>query len=212
MLKKTITKLPKPKAIIFDWDNTLVETWSKMMKCTNLTFEAFGKTPLTLAEIKDNVHYSAKDSFPVIFGKDADKATAMYYDYYLNVYGDETLKPFDGVEEMLQELKSLGIHLFVLSNKNGNVLRKEVTLLGYDKYFDKVVGSLDALEDKPSKLAVEYTLNGIQSGSDVWLVGDTEVDMLCAHNAGCTKIFFGDGNTSFKTTKISSHKELLDLL
>ncbi|MFI4984302.1 MAG: HAD family hydrolase [Rickettsiales bacterium] len=211
MLNKTITKLPTPKAIVFDWDNTLVDAWTKMMKCTNQTFAAFAKDPLTLHDMKDSVHLSAKDAFPKIFGADSDKARALYYDLYLNVYASEIPQPLAGVEDMLKHIKSLGIYTAVLSNKKGAVLRDEVTAHGYDKYFNKIVGSTDAAEDKPSLLALKLALGEIKPDADVWFVGDTEVDMLCANNAGCTKIFYGDGQTTFDAIRINSYQEFINV-
>lgn len=182
------------------------------MKCINLTFEAFAKPPLTLQQVKSGTHYSAKDSFPKIFGKDSDKARDLFYHYYLKIYGDEVPEPFEGVEEMLKFIKSQNIYTALLSNKKGDVLRKEVALRGYDKYFDNIVGSTDAPEDKPSIIAVKHTLKDINPSTSVWFVGDTEVDMLCATTSGCTPIFFGDGETTFETVKINSYAELLELI
>src|SRR5690606_3190282 len=56
--------LPAPRAILFDWDNTLVDTWGVLHRALAATFEAFGRRPWTLEETKRNVRASARDAFP----------------------------------------------------------------------------------------------------------------------------------------------------
>ena len=63
--------LPAPKALLFDWDNTLVDTWSVIHHALAVTFEAFGRTPWTLEETRQRVRASARDAFPELFGEDA---------------------------------------------------------------------------------------------------------------------------------------------
>ncbi|PPR65951.1 MAG: hypothetical protein CFH03_00782, partial [Alphaproteobacteria bacterium MarineAlpha3_Bin2] len=38
----------KPRAILFDWDNTLVDSWPTIIDALNVTLEAYGKTPWTM--------------------------------------------------------------------------------------------------------------------------------------------------------------------
>ena len=37
--------LKPPRAILFDWDNTLVDTWPTIVECYHDTFTALGQTP-----------------------------------------------------------------------------------------------------------------------------------------------------------------------
>ena len=64
---KALEKLPKPQAIIFDWDNTLVDTWPLIQKAINVTMEKMAKPLWTLDQVRDNVHKSMRDYFPDIF-------------------------------------------------------------------------------------------------------------------------------------------------
>ena len=92
---------------------------------------------------------------------------------------------------MLEELAGLTeLHLAVVSNKQGYLLRREARHLGWDRVFHSLVGATDAELDKPAREAVTLALaeSGVGLGPEVWFVGDTDVDMACAHNCGCTAV------------------------
>jgi phosphoglycolate phosphatase len=80
--------------------------------------------------------------------------------------------------------------LAVVSNKTGNYLRREAQHLKWDSLFHRVVGATDCARDKPSPEPVHKALegSGITPGADVWFVGDTDIDLECAHNSGCAAV------------------------
>jgi phosphoglycolate phosphatase len=82
----------------------------------------------------------------------------------------------------------------MVSNKEGNTLRKEIKEMGWDIYFECMIGSMDAIKDKPNPEPVYMALEkmNLQKGNHIWFVGDTTVDIECAHSSGCTPILYGD--------------------
>lgn len=183
----------KPKAILFDWDNTLVDTWPTIYEALTHTFKVMGRTPWTLDETKERVHRSLRDSFPLIFGDEWEKAGALYLKTFEAIHL-ERLVAIMGAEDMLKTLMKTGIYCAVVSNKTGYNLRAEVKHLGWDMYFHKVIGAKDAAEDKPSVEPVYLALEGshiIPSG-EVWFVGDSITDLECAQNAQCFSVLYGD--------------------
>jgi phosphoglycolate phosphatase len=183
--------LPRPRAILFDWDNTLVDTWPCISRATNITLEAMGHTPWTPAEIRARVAGSLRDTFPVIYGERWEKAREIYYSSFADIHL-EMLTVCDGAEEMLHEAAKAGIYL-VVSNKTGKYLRAEANHLGWTSLFGRLVGAQDAARDKPSPDPVHLALSGsnIQAGRDVWLVGDAPIDVICGQSAGCSTVFVG---------------------
>ncbi len=182
--------LPKPKAILFDWDNTLVDSWAVIHHAMTATFEAMGERPWTLEETRRNVRKSARDSFPELFGARAAEATEVFYRTYEADHLKQ-LRPLPGAEAMLSELAAAGGALLgVVSNKRGRLLRLEAAALGWDRYLGPLVGAADAARDKPAPDVVDFALagSGIAAGPAVWFVGDTDIDVLCARNSGCTAI------------------------
>ncbi len=180
----------RPRALLFDWDNTLVDTWGAIHHALTATFEAMGETPWTLEETRQRVRRSAREAFPVLFGDRAEEAAAVFYRAFESDHL-ENLEVREGAEALLQGLaKSGGYYLAVVSNKRGDLLRREAVRLGWDGYFERLVGATDAARDKPAVDAVKMALgdSGLAPGPEVWFVGDTDIDMVCAANAGCLPV------------------------
>ena len=179
-----------PKAVIFDWDNTLVDTWRTCYEAYNTTLKTFHRPLCTPEDFTHQPHQSAKDSFPRHFGGQHKEAEEYFYRQIHETHL-ENLRPLPGSEKLLQLLLSQRVYLAVVSNKHGVLLRREVAHLEWGHYFGNVVGSCDTAEDKPSPLPVFESLKktNITPGQDVWFVGDSPVDMLCSRNANCVPIY-----------------------
>ncbi|HER27640.1 MAG TPA: HAD family hydrolase, partial [Rhodospirillales bacterium] len=179
----------KPQAIIFDWDNTLVESWQVIHLTLNATLVHYGMAPWTVAQTRARVRKSLRDSFPLLFGDRWQEAGEFFYDYFETIHLDK-LTALAGAEDLLAGLAAQGVYLGVVSNKKGEHLRTEVDFLGWNGYFGKVVGANDAKQDKPAADPVHMALSpgGIAAGPGVWFVGDADIDMECAFNAGCVPV------------------------
>ena len=175
-----------PKAVVFDWDNTLVDTWPIIHDALNSTFRTWGLPEWTLEETHQKVRKSMRDSFPGLFGDEWEKAGEFFHNRYGDIHA-EKLQAAPGAAELLQSLADSGVYLSVVSNKKGMLLRKESSALGWDRFFAALVGASDAARDKPAREPIDMALapGGVEVGRDVWFVGDADIDMECAHGAGC---------------------------
>jgi phosphoglycolate phosphatase len=183
---------PRPQAILFDWDNTLVDSWVTIHQALNTVMTGMGKPLWSLQETKRRVRLSLRESFPWHFGDRWEEARCLYLDTFARIHLDQ-LTALPGRGELLEQLSDAGIFLGVVSNKTGALLRREVEQLGWSALFGSVVGAGDALSDKPDAAPVTLALepSGVGSGETVWLVGDTGVDMECARNSGCVPVLLG---------------------
>lgn len=186
-------QLPKPKAIIFDWDNTLVNTWPIIHAALEKTFVERGLEPWSFEHVKSKVRKSMRDSFPEIFGENWHDAAAAYQAHYRASHLNK-LEELPGAREVLELAKELGLHSVVVSNKKGGNLREEAKHIGWEHLFDNITGADDAPRDKPFADPVHLALSGsgIVPAQDVWFIGDSEIDLECALNTGCTAILYGD--------------------
>ena len=182
-----------PQAIIFDWDNTLVDTWATIHAALAVTFEAMGMTPWTLEETRARVRYSMRESFPKLFGDRWEDAVRTFHAAFERLHL-EHLTPIPGAPEMLLVLSERDILLGVVSNKTGSYLRAESAHLGWDEYFYAVVGAGDAAHDKPAIDPLLMVLDGSQiaPGDTVWFVGDAGIDMEIAYSANCIPVLLRD--------------------
>jgi phosphoglycolate phosphatase len=184
--------LKRPKALLFDWDNTLVDTWPCIGRATNLTRTAMGLGPWTEAEMRANIAGSLRDTFPRIYGERWEQARDIYHRNFAATH-IEMLRASPAAEDLLRAAREEGLYLGVVSNKTGRYLRLEAEHLGWSSYFGRLVGAQDAARDKPAPEPIHLALDGsrIAAGAEVWFVGDAPIDVECGRAAGCTTVVVG---------------------
>jgi len=157
----------RPRALLFDWDNTLVDTWDVITDALNAVYDAFGLPHWTIADAKARIRESMREAFPKTFGDRAKDAGRIFSDYFA-LHHLERLRAMPGAGELLQALAGSGLHLGVVSNKRGRFLRLEAEHLGWTGHFARLVGAADTSLDKPAVEPVELALSscaGPRSGS-----------------------------------------------
>lgn len=180
---------PYPETIVFDWDLTLVDNIKSLHDAICDVFKAYNVKPWTLEEYKTKGLRSLRDYFPEIFGDSWQEARDLFYSIFEKNHL-EALEPIDGAHELLDTLSKLPINLYILSNKTGSILRREVKSLNWEKYFGKIVGANDTSYDKPSEHVLRHVLENspIKSGPNIWFIGDSQVDMECASHFNCSRV------------------------
>ncbi|MBI3505805.1 MAG: HAD family hydrolase [Proteobacteria bacterium] len=181
----------RPHAILFDWDNTLVDNWGSVRAAINAALVAFGKAPWSVAETRLRVRRSLRETFPEMFGEDWPRARDIFYKTF-EAEHLATLRAIDGAGAAIAEL-ARAIPLGVVSNKQGVLLRREADALGWTGHFRSLVGATDAARDKPDPAPVRLALSGIKlpQNPTIWFIGDTALDMHTAHASGCVPVLFG---------------------
>lgn len=183
----------RPTAILFDWDNTLVDNWKSIFYAINDTLLAFGLEPWSEEVAIENIQHSGRDSFPKLFGDRAQEAQKLFYKLF-SEDNLQNLNPMPHAESLLELLLEKEIPTAIVSNKGGEFLRKEINHLGWGGYFQALVGAGDALRDKPAADPILLALKhlDIPVTREVWMIGDAPVDWDCALAAGCQPIAFGN--------------------
>jgi phosphoglycolate phosphatase len=178
--------MTRPRAVLFDWDNTLVDSWDTIHDALGHCFTKMGREKWSLAETKARTRLSLIEAFPPIFGERWQEARQHYFDRFHEIHL-ERIKPLAGVADMLDGLAALGVPLAVVSNKTGATLRQEAEHFGWTPRFARLVGAGDASADKPAAAPILMALAAVggSPSAESWYVGDTAVDMECAANAGC---------------------------
>ena len=190
--RRNAAPVGRPHAILFDWDNTLVDSWATIHEALNFLMRAMGRPEWSLSDTRERVRLSLRDAFPQHFGARWEEARAIYLERFRAIHLDR-LRPLPGREAMLRALSGEGMFLGFVCNKTGELLRREVARLGWSQYFGSVVGAGDAPADKPASEPVHLALepSAVPAGEQVWLVGDTAIDMECAANSGCVAVLLG---------------------
>ena len=211
----------KYDSVIFDLDGTLLDTLDDLRDSVNYALRAFGMKERTLCEIRAFVgngmlkliRRAAADGTP---DKTVDELLATFKAHYALHSKDKT-RPYDGIPELLRALKERGIPTAVVSNKADSA----VALL-IPEYFpdliDTAIGELEGVSRKPAPDTVHLAMKRLGVCRPVY-VGDSEVDVLTAKNAGIDGIFVTWGFRSEETLReagatltVNTPKELLEVL
>ncbi|MDD9899651.1 MAG: HAD hydrolase-like protein [Alphaproteobacteria bacterium] len=179
-----------PKAVLFDWDDTVVQTGDAVLHAVNQTLQHFGRPAWTEEEAREHLGPPARVLFTNLFGEDKwQEADKVYITSYLAGVKDH-IRVYDGIQDVFDLLCEKETYLAVVSAKRGPVLRQEAEQLSLNHRFSRLIGSGDAVRDKPYAEAVHLALegSGIAPGPDVWFIGDRQTDMICANNAGCLPV------------------------
>ncbi len=183
----------QPSILLYDWDNTLVDGWAGIAAALNAVFDAFAMPAWSVADTRERVRVSLRDSFPVMFGAEWERARDIFY-ATLEEQHLHHVAPMPGAAEALEV--GAAWPQGVVSNKSGKFLRAEVTHLGWAGHFGAVVGAGDASADKPDPAPILLALDRMGRAADrsVWYLGDTALDMAAARAAGVTAVLVGDAS------------------
>ena len=183
----------RPSILLYDWDNTLVDAWGGITAALNAVFDAFAMPAWTVADTRERVRVSLRESFPVMFGDEWERARDIFYASLAAMHLDH-VAPMPGAAEAL--VAGGAWPQGVVSNKAGGFLRAEVVHLGWARHFGPVIGAGDARADKPDPAPILLALEQLGRVADrsVWYLGDTALDMRTARAAGVTAVLVGDAS------------------
>jgi phosphoglycolate phosphatase len=182
-----------PSVLLYDWDNTLVDGWAGITAALNAVFGEFAMPAWSVADTKSRVRVSLRESFPLMFGDEWERARDIFY-AALEAQHLQHVTPMPGAADVL--IAGAPWPQAVVSNKAGRYLRAEVAHLGWIDYFGAVVGAGDAQADKPDPAPILLALErlGYAANRTVWYLGDTALDMRTARAAGVTAVLVGDAS------------------
>ena len=183
----------RPRLLLYDWDNTLVDGWAGITVALNAAFTAFALPHWSVQDTRERARVSMRESFPKIFGPEWQRAR----DIFLTTLSEQHLdhvRPMPGAADLLAA--GAPWPQGVVSNKTGKFLRAEVAHLGWSAFFRTIVGAGDAHADKPDPASILLALQNlnIPPDSTVWYLGDTASDMQAARAAGITAVLVGDAS------------------
>ncbi len=184
----------KYDSVIWDLDGTLLDTLADLTASTNAALAAFGFPPRSLEQIRQVVGNGAanqlRKSLPEDARVDFDALLAFYKDHY-RAHCNEATKPYPGVPEALDALKALGVKQAVVSNKPDPAVQA-LCRAHFGDRLDLAVGECPGVRRKPAPDSVLRAL-ALLGGNRPVYIGDSEVDIATAHNAGlpCISVSWG---------------------
>lgn len=182
----------KVKAIIFDLDGTLLNTLEDLQGSVNAALSRFSMPLRTLDEVRTRVGNGIYKLIEraVPDGTDGETVQAVFAAFresYAAHYMDKSA-PYDGILELLRELKRRGVRTAVVSNK-AHPMAKGLCDDRFGELVNAVFGESETVPKKPDPQMVFAALDALGvAKTEALYVGDSEVDHRTAQNAGLRSI------------------------
>ncbi|PYT79328.1 MAG: phosphoglycolate phosphatase [Acidobacteria bacterium] len=175
------------RALIFDLDGTLIDSKQDLIRSVNAMLREMGRGTLHEDTVSSYIGHGAPKLIERALGDGAteevrERALKFFLSHYEEHKLDST-RAYPGVAETLEELREFP--LAVLTNKPVRVSRRILEGLGLAKYFRAVYGGNSFETKKPDPLGAKKILEELGAdGKEAMMVGDSDVDVQTARNAG----------------------------
>lgn len=205
---------------IFDLDGTLLSTLDDLANSCNYALRINGMAERTIEEVRMFVGNGVRklmeraipdgDANPLF-----DKAYADFRQHYMQ-HNLDTTQPYPGVMDMLAELKRRGKKIAVVSNKF-YAATQELCQHFFGSLVDVAIGEKENIRKKPAPDTVNEALRQLDAKREgAVYIGDSDVDVMTAHNSGmpCISVLWGFRDKEFllqhgAKTFVSSPSQIL---
>lgn len=185
------------KNIVFDLDGTLLNTLDDLANSTNHALRLCGYNTHTTEEVRlmvgNGVANLIKRAMPTNCSEEEFNNCFAAFKQHYAVHCKDLTKPYDGILELLHELKSRGIRMAIVSNKLDSAV-KELNQQFFKDYIDVAIGEIADVKRKPAPDMLLKAMEQLGAEKDETIyIGDSDVDIVTAHNTGipCISVLWG---------------------
>jgi HAD superfamily hydrolase (TIGR01549 family) len=197
--KHIIGILPKPKAILFDWDGTIIKLSRERFftSCTN-TLVQLGHAPLKREELKETGSISESLARRIKCPNQLLEARKLFY----KKFSEDSISEDDlmnGATSIIKKAKYHNIPKGIVSNLDTILLKSQLKMVNLYNEFEVIIGAEEGEPIKPHPAPLLKSLKSLNlsPGKDIWVIGDTsETDIQCANAARCTSFLVNSQGTS----------------
>lgn len=198
----------KPVVVLFDVDETLVHTGGAGARGWNAAFEKIYGLPADIGQhtsAGETDPQVARETFVGVLGREpvGDELDPIYAQYLLGVSDDiwksAEYRMLPGADQVLQRLVDAGVILGIVSGAMEGAARTKLMPANLNRFFLFGAYGSDS-PDRPelTRIAIEKAarLHIGLSPEDVFVVGDTPLDVAAAHAAGAVSVGVATGKYS----------------
>ncbi len=204
------------KAVLFDLDGTLVDSLPDIAAVMNAVLGDLGFPGHAPEEYKAFVGWGSRELARLALPereRTEERISAAEADMKRRYEAEPVARsrPYPGIPQALAALKRRGYSLAVLSNKPDAIVRPVVRMLFPGIRFSFVSGARDGVPHKPDPSAALEAARALGAESaDCFFVGDSDVDMRTARNAGMVPVGVSWGYRGVEELKAAGASRVLD--
>ncbi len=187
----------KYKFVIFDLDGTILDTLQDLYSSVNFALKKNCLTERSIEEVRafvgNGIRLLIERSVPENTDISVTEQVLCDFREHYALHSKDTTKPYDGIIELLTNLRRNGIKTAVVSNKTDFAVQELIKLF-FDGLFDFVAGDREGINKKPAPDTVFEAIKSVEIEAEQTVyVGDSEVDIQTAKNASidCIAVDWG---------------------
>ena len=189
------------KLIVFDLDGTLLDTIYDLHEAMNYVLKKYNYRLITLDMAKQNIGTGIRNFIKKSINDESnnniDNMFNDFMDYYSKNYNNKT-KLYDGIYDIVYNLKKDGYILGVISNKRYEILNNLVNDYFRD-LFSFVIGDGSGFKKKPDNESILYIINRYNINKEELLyIGDSDTDIITINNSGCMGLIVSYGYRKYE--------------
>ncbi len=178
--------------IIFDMDGTILNTLTDIQESVNYAFQLKGLKKQALNDVRKALGNGAKNLIKSLAPSNISSDEFQeIYDLYQSYYDENNSVhtcPYEGIIDLLKELKQNGYKLAVVSNKV-DYLVKELNEKMFLGLFDVAIGEVKGITIKPAPDMIYHALKLLNCNQEESIfIGDSEVDIMTAQHANMKSV------------------------
>lgn len=166
------------KNIIFDWSGVVKDTVVDHLQIVNKIFSAFGASPISLAEFKDN-WVQPYMSFYNKYLPDVsrEQESALYKEMIMKC---PPAQPYPGIIEVIKDCQQAGLKLAVISSDLPETLLPEIINFGLEEVFTDIITDIDHKQATLDNLLAKHQFDK----SETIIIGDSNHEIEVGQNIG----------------------------
>ena len=175
--------------ILFDLDGTLIDSTEAILESFHNSFKVYGESSPKDEEIKALIGYPLDEMYRSL-GVDESKIwdyVDTYKEHY-RVISTQKTELLDCASDAVKEASKFAT-LAIVTTKTGKYSQVLMEHFNLMKYFKVLVGREDVEMPKPHAEPILTALIQLNiKDEDIWMIGDTKLDLISAKNAGVNSI------------------------
>lgn len=185
------------KAVLFDMDGTVLDTLDDLADSVNRSLAEFSlpsvETSVVSRNLGNGAAYLIRHCVPQDTPDKLYEQVLAFYKPWYDAHCRIKTRPYEGIPELMRDLKAQGLRLAIISNKPDPAVQ-ELAAFFFPGLTEIVVGESPSIRRKPSPDTVLAAVSRMGLAvDDCVYVGDSEVDIETARNAGmsCISVTWG---------------------
>lgn len=188
--------------ILFDLDGTLIDSTDAILESFHHSFDVHGIAHFDDADIKALIGYPLDVMYSEL-GIEEEKVweiVATYKEHYRKISTQKTVL-LENAREAVRVASGFA-NIGIVTTKTGKYSQVLMEHFGLMDYFDVLIGREDVTLPKPDAEPILKALESFDTGDkDIWMIGDTKLDLISAQNAGVNAIGVLSGYDSIESLK-----------